>query len=89
MPCMTHIILFYDRKSYINGPKKFGTMMPCITHFILFWKNPHKQAKKDRYYDAVNYICDTLLVKCLQIFATEFDAIMCLMLKIECKSVCV
>ena len=53
-------------------------------YFILLWKIPHKWPKKDRYHDAVNDTCDnTSLVKCLQTFATELDAIMCLMSKTE------
>ena len=53
-------------------------------YFILLWKIPHKWPKKDRYHDAVNHTCDnTSLVKCLQTFATELDAIMCLMSKTE------
>ena len=90
MLCMTHVISFYDGKSHINGPKKLGTMMPCMTcYFISLWKIPHKWPKKDRYHYAVNHTCDTSLVKCLQSFATELDAIMCLMSKTECKSFCV
>ena len=53
-------------------------------YFILFWKISHKWPKKDRYHDAVNHTCDnTSLAKCLQTFATELDAIMCLMSKTE------
>jgi len=53
-------------------------------YFILFWKIPHKWPKKDRYHDAVNHTCDiTSLVKCLQTFATELDAIMCLISNTE------
>ena len=27
MPCMTHVISFFNGKAYINGPKKIGTVM--------------------------------------------------------------
>ena len=53
-------------------------------YFILLWKIPHNWPKKDRYHDAVNDTCDNIsLVKCLQTFGTELDAIMCLMSKTE------
>ena len=53
-------------------------------YFILLQKIPHNWPKKDRYHDAVNDTCDnTSLVKCLQTFATELGAIMCLMSKTE------
>ena len=88
---MTHVNSFYDGKSHINGPKKarYHDAVYDTCYFMLLWKIPHKWPKKDRYHDAVNHTCDTSLVKYLQSFATELDAIMCLMSKTECKSFCV
>ena len=66
--------------------KKLGTMMLCMAHVISFYygKSHINGPKKDRYHDAVNDTCDnTSLVKCLQTFATELNAIMCLMSKTE------
>ena len=75
-----HVILV--RKIPHKWPKKarYHDAVYDTCYFILLWKIPHKWSKKDRYHDAVNHTCDnTSLVKCLQTFATELDAIMCLM----------
>ena len=88
MPCMTHVISSYCGKSHINNPKKLGVMMPCMTHVISFyelWKIPQKWPQKR----SVPWCCKSHMwqyftsEKCLQTFATELDAVMCLMSKTE------
>ena len=79
-----YLILFWEYPTETIKKARYHDAVYDTCHFILVWKNPHKWPKKACYHDAVNDTCDnTSLVKCLQTFATELDAIMCLMSKTE------
>ena len=79
---LSHFILGISHRNYQKSSVPWCRVWHMLFHFIM--ENPHKWPKKNRYHDAVNHTCDnTSLVKCLQTFATELDAIMCLMSKTE------
>ena len=79
-----YLILFREYPTQTIKKARYHDAVYDKCYFILLWKISHKWPKKDRYHDAVNHTCDnTSLVKCLQTFATELDAIMCLMSKTE------
>ena len=79
-----YLNLFWEYPTETIKKARYHDAVYDTCYFILFWKIPHKWPKKDRYHDAVHGTCDnTLIVKCLQTFATELDAIMCLMSKTE------